>query len=150
MLSDYAKIGERIAEIQGKNSEDARRELARIACVEFAESASLPKSAEPPKNAFGKILSMVAIAGAAIGMPFTGGLSGAALLAATIAPAGGAVALAGIGLAGNAGSKSANGDDVIKQTIFQNMLLKFCMFVITKIIKIILIFSKVIKQTIFQ
>ncbi len=116
ILSDYAKIGERIAEIQGKNSEDARRELARIACVEFAESASLPKSAEPPKNAFGKIVSMVAIAGAAIGIPFTGGLSGAALLAATIAPAAGAVAISGIGLLGNAGSKSANGDDVINQT----------------------------------
>ena len=116
MLSDYAKLGERVAEIQGKNSEDARRELARIACVEFAESASLPKSAEPPKNAFGKILSMVAIAGAAIGIPFTGGLSGAALLAATIAPAAGAVAISGIGLLGNAGSKSANGEDATKQT----------------------------------
>ena len=130
MLSDYAKLGERVAKIQGKNSEDARRELARIACVEFAESASLPKSAEPPKNAFGKIVSMLAIAGAAIATPFTLGMSGAVVAGAiggttifastgAVATAGiaaGAAGVAGIGLLGNAGSKSANGEDATNQT----------------------------------
>ena len=125
MLSDYTKIGERMAEIQGKNSEDARRELARIACVEFAESSSLPKSAEPPKNAFGKILSMVAIAGAAAAMPFTAGMSGVLIgaggfistgVVATAGVAAGAAGVAGIGLLGNAGSKSANGEDATNQT----------------------------------
>ena len=44
MLQDYAKMGERMAEIQGKNALDARREMARQACVSFAEAAALPKS----------------------------------------------------------------------------------------------------------
>ncbi|MEE1029750.1 MAG: hypothetical protein UIC65_01870, partial [Alphaproteobacteria bacterium] len=120
MLSDYTKIGERMAEIQGKNSEDARRELARIACVEFAESSSLPKSAEPPKNSFGKILSMVAIAGATVAaftVPGLGIVGGAALSVGGVSALGaGAGGIAAIGLLGNAGSKSANGEDATNQT----------------------------------
>ncbi|MBE6457540.1 MAG: hypothetical protein E7011_01900 [Alphaproteobacteria bacterium] len=65
MLQDYAELGERMAEIQGENALDARREIARQACVNFAEAVV----------------------------------------------AGGATAVAGIGLAGNAGSGSANGED---------------------------------------
>lgn len=66
MLKDYATMGERMAEIAGENALDARREIARVACINFAEASSLPKSPNPPGNAFGKILSMVAIAGAAV------------------------------------------------------------------------------------
>ena len=121
MLQDYATIGERMAEIQGENALDARREIARIACVNFAEMASLPKSPDPPKNAFGKILSAVALVGAAVAIPFTGGLSTFAIAGiGSISTAGIAVAAAGagvaaIGLAGNAGSGSANGADASAQ-----------------------------------
>lgn len=38
MLQDYAKLGERMAEIQGENALDARREIARKACISFAEA----------------------------------------------------------------------------------------------------------------
>ena len=37
MLQDYAKLGERMAEIQGENALDARREIARKACISFAD-----------------------------------------------------------------------------------------------------------------
>ena len=100
MLQDYAKLGERMAEIQGENALDARREIARIACINFAEMSSLPKSPDPPKNAFGKVLSAVALLGSAVAMPFTAGVVGVA-----------GVATAGIGLLGNVGSGSANGAD---------------------------------------
>lgn len=117
MLKDYATIGERMAEIQGENALDARREIARVACINFAEASSLPKSPDPPKNAFGKILSAVAMVGAAVAIPFTGGLSTFALAGiGSISTAGVAVAAAGagvaaVGLLGNAGSGSANGAD---------------------------------------
>ncbi len=119
MLQDYATMGERMAEIAGENALDARREIARIACISFAEAASLPKSPNPPKNAFGKVLSMVAIAGAAVAVPFTAGLSTtviaglgmSAATAATVAAGAGAVGVSAIGLLGNAGSGSANGAD---------------------------------------
>ncbi len=118
MLQDYATIGERMAEIQGENALDARREIARQACVNFAELASLPRSPEPPKNAFGKILSAVAIVGAAVAIPFTGGLSAVAIagiggaVSAGVGVAAAGAAVAGIGLLGNVGSGSANGEDV--------------------------------------
>ena len=96
MLQDYATIGERIAEMQNENSLDSRRENARIACTSFAEGASLPRSANPPKGAFGKVLAATAVAAAAVAIPFTGGAS---------------AVVAGIGLSTNAGSDSANGSD---------------------------------------
>ena len=121
MLQDYATMGERMAEIAGENSLDARREIARQACVSFADAASLPKSSNPPKNAFGKILSAVAIAGAAVAIPFTGGLSTLAVAGigsistAGIAAAAAGASIAGIGLLGNVGSGDANGDDASVQ-----------------------------------
>lgn len=117
MLKDYATIGERMAEIQGENSLDARREIARIACINFADISSLPKSPNPPKNAFGKILSAVAIAGAAVAIPFTGGASVVALgmTVSQLGIASAAVATAGVGLLGNVGSGGANGDDASAQ-----------------------------------
>ena len=127
MLQDYATIGERMAEIAGKNALDARRELARIACVNFADMAALAKSPEPPKNAFGKIVAVVAIVGAAVAIPFTAGASLGVVgvltgtmsgvgIASTVGVAAGAAGVAAIGLAGNAGSKSANGADGGGQT----------------------------------
>ena len=121
MLQDYATIGERMAEIQGENALDARREIARIACVNFAEMASLPKSPDPPKNAFGKILSAVALVGAAVAIPFTGGLSAVAIagvggaVSAGVGVAAAGATVAGIGLLGNVGSGSANGADASAQ-----------------------------------
>ncbi len=125
MLQDYTKLGERVAEIQGQNALDARREIARQACVNMAEAASMPKSPNPPKSAFGKIAAAVAIAAAVVAIPFTGGLSGAIALTATTslstaavatgAVAAGAVGVATIGLAGNAGSGKANGADAEMQ-----------------------------------
>lgn len=113
MLKDYATIGERMSEIAGENALDARRTIARIACVNFAEASSLPKSPNPPGNPFGKILSVVAIAGAAVAIPFTGGLSGLAIGAMAMTNAGvvaaGAGIVAGIGL--TSGGGNANGAD---------------------------------------
>ena len=116
MLQDYAKMGERMAEIQGENALDARREIARQACISFADASSLSKSPNPPKSAFGKIMAAVAVVGAVVAIPFTGGLSAVAVGGAFIATSGVAVAaagvaVAGIGLLGNAGSGGANGED---------------------------------------
>ena len=85
----------------------------------------LARSAEPPKSAGGKIIAGVAIIGAAVAIPFTGGTSAIAIggLVATMSNtalvAGGATAVAGIGLLGNAGSGSANGEqrDAITQAL---------------------------------
>lgn len=113
MLKDYATLGERMAEIQGKNALDARREIARVACVTFADASSLPKSPNPPKSAFGKIMAATTLVGAAVAIPFTGGASLAALgglSAAQVGVAGAGVLTAGIGLAGNIGG-GANGAD---------------------------------------
>ena len=121
MLQDYATIGERMASIAGQNSLDARREIARQACVGMADMSSLPKSPEPPKSAFGKIAAMVAVVGAVVAIPFTGGLSvvlsatGSAFFGTGATIAIGAGAVAGIGLAGNAGAGKANGDDASSQ-----------------------------------
>jgi len=120
MLQDYAKIGERIAEIEGENALDARREIARQACVSFAEMSVLPKSPNPPAPVFGKVMSMVAIAGAAAAIPFTGGLSVTTLtvggvtstaVSGGVAIAAAGAAIAGIGLLGNTGGGGGNGKD---------------------------------------
>ena len=75
MLKDYVTIGERIAEVQNKNALDARREYARLSCLGLAPASAIPKSPEPPKNAFGKILGAVVTAASIAAIPFTGGLS---------------------------------------------------------------------------
>lgn len=96
MLQDYATIGERIAEMQNENSLDSRREIARVACISFAEGAALPRSANPPTGAFGKILTASTIAAAAVAMPFTGVV--------------GSVGMAVAGVSISSGSGNANGD----------------------------------------
>jgi len=131
MLQDYALLGERMANIAGEDAKNVRREVARVACISMADATSLPKSANPPKNPFGKVMAAVAIVGAAVALPIAGpaiaaigattttvgiggitiattagGLGGAAA-AGIIGGAGAAVA--GIGLLGNAGSGDANG-----------------------------------------
>ncbi len=117
MSQDYAKIAERMAEIQGENALDARREIARQACVNMAGASSIPKSAEPPKNAFGKVIS---IAGIAVATIFTGGVFGAAIapglaVAEMVGIAAAGAGVATVGLAGNAGSGAANGADAQMQ-----------------------------------
>ena len=112
MLKDYSKVAERIAEINGKNDKDNRREIARASCVNLADMSVLARSAEPPKSAGGKIIAGVAIIGAAVSIPLTGGASVVALgmTLPQLAIGSSAVAVAGIGLLGNAGSGSANGE----------------------------------------
>ena len=104
LQQDYVTIGERIAEINGENAKDARREMAREACVNFAELSSLPKSAEPPKSAGGAIVATLALAAAAIAAPFTGGTS---LIIVGVAMAATAGVSLGVGYSGG----SANGAD---------------------------------------
>ena len=112
MKQDYVTIGERVAEIQGENVKDARREIGRTACVDFAESSVLPKAPKPPKNAMSKILSGILIAGAIAAIPFTGGTSaiaaGSAISVGTVATsvAGGAAVLGGAMTLGNISKKS--------------------------------------------
>ncbi|MBQ8256010.1 MAG: hypothetical protein IJY99_03540, partial [Alphaproteobacteria bacterium] len=99
MLQDYATIGSRIAANEGENALDARREIARQACVSFAEMSILPKSPNPPANALGKVLGAVMIAGAIAAVPFTGGLSVGVAVAAEAGAAGAAAAIsAGVGI----------------------------------------------------
>lgn len=101
MLQDYAKMGERMAEIP-------RRELARRACISFAETSSLPKSPEPPKTDFAKISTAIMVAGAVAMIPFTGGASFAILATALSI---GAAALGAGGITGLATAGKANGED---------------------------------------
>lgn len=120
MLQDYAKMGERMAEIQGENALDARREIARQACISFAEASSLPKSPEPPKSDFAKISTAILVAGAVAAIPFTGGAGALALTGAfkglTLGTAAtatliGAGTLGAAGIAGLATAGKANGED---------------------------------------
>ena len=123
MLKDYSTLAERIADINKENNKDRRREIARQSCLWLSDMSTLPQSAEPPRNSFGKIAAMVAITGAVVAIPLTGGLSTAtipALLGGTttttslstlgIVELSGAGAVAATGLLGNAGSGSANGE----------------------------------------
>ncbi|MCM1294701.1 MAG: hypothetical protein NC311_04015 [Muribaculaceae bacterium] len=49
-MKDYITIAERQAEIRGENAKDARREAARISCVNLADLAALPMSPPPPSG----------------------------------------------------------------------------------------------------
>ena len=99
MLQDYAIIGERVAANEGENALDARREIARQACVSFAEMSILPKSPNPPKDSLGKVLGAVLVAGAIAAVPFTGGLSiGVAAAASAGAATAGIGVSAGVGI----------------------------------------------------
>jgi hypothetical protein len=106
MLEDYAAAGERVASIKKEDSLNARRDMARIACISFAELSSLPRSPNPPGNAFGKILKGIVIAGAIVAAPIAGpALAGAAAVAATATAAGtAATGLAALGIAGTTGA----------------------------------------------
>ena len=107
MLKDYSKVAERIAEINGKNDKDNRREIARQSCLNLADMSVLSRSAEPPKSAGGKIIALTALTAASIAIPITGiGVTTAGIIALS-----GAGGVSGIGLLGNAGSGSANGTE---------------------------------------
>ena len=110
LQQDYVTIGERIAEIHGENAKDSRREMAREACVNFAELSSLPKSAEPPKSAGGAIVATLALAAGAIAAPFTVGLSTGAVLT-TILVESAMLVTAGASLGVGYSGGSANGAD---------------------------------------
>lgn len=121
MTQDYVKMGERIAENRGENSKDVLREIARQACVDFAESVALPKSEEPPKNPFGKMMAAVALTAATVVVPWLGvnATTNAAitLFGKTISGVAlGGVAVAGVGLTGNIKSGNANGEDTSVET----------------------------------
>ena len=94
MMRDYVKIGERMAEIQGENAKDVRRDKARIACINFADSSVLPKTPAPKAAWWEKVAAGVTAAAivtvAAVAAPFTGGASTIALGVA-ITAAGGAI-----------------------------------------------------------
>ena len=119
MLQDYVVFGERLANIENENNKDARREFARLSCIGMADAASLPKSANPPKNPFGKVLAATALIGAAVAIPLTGGLSATVVggvvqfsgVGSTLAIGGSGLLTAGVGLLGNVGSGDANGLD---------------------------------------
>ena len=49
---DYVTIGERIAKNNQENSKNARRESARVACINLAENAALPVSSYKRANEF--------------------------------------------------------------------------------------------------
>ncbi|MDO4423354.1 MAG: hypothetical protein Q4C08_00975, partial [Pseudomonadota bacterium] len=117
MMQDYVTIGTRLAEIQGENAKDVRREHGRVACINFAKASSLPKSPAPSGGVLGQIMSVAAIGGAvALGIvatPFTGGMSLAASIAATSAIAG--TAIAGLALGGASEGKIKQGSDAESQ-----------------------------------
>ena len=43
MLTDYTQMTEQIAKIRNENAKDARREIARLSCVNYAEMSALPR-----------------------------------------------------------------------------------------------------------
>jgi hypothetical protein len=114
LMKDYVEVGKRAAARDKESGDAIKREWGRRACLALPSGTVLPMSPEPPKNAFGKILSTVAIVGAAVAIPFTGGASAFAIAGIVGASsgaiiAGAAVGVAAIGVLGNAGSGSANG-----------------------------------------
>ena len=64
MLKDYAKIAERVAEINGQNAKDLNRDVARQSCLNLSDVSSLARSAEPPKSAGTYFLAAAAVGGA--------------------------------------------------------------------------------------
>lgn len=62
---DYATIAERMADIRGENGKDARREIARQACVGMAELSGVAKS-KTPKGIAGNIVVSVLVAAAVV------------------------------------------------------------------------------------
>ena len=104
MLEDYVTIGERVAEIQGKNEDDARRQAARIACINFAEASSLPKSPNPPRSGFGKFLAAAGFIASVVAIPFTGGAS-----------VGTAVAIGGAAFGATMGVAAATGGQELEE-----------------------------------
>ena len=133
MMQDYVKIGQRLAEIQGENAKDVRREHGRIACINFAQASSLPKTPAPKGGVMGKIVGITAAlglgaavtvltagaaapflasAGAAMGLG-TAGIT-AFTTAATIA-AGATVATVGAGIAGSSGDVQGGGAEASSQ-----------------------------------
>ena len=77
---DYVTIAERMAEIRGENGKDARREIARQACVDMAQFSGIAKS-KTPKGLAGIITGAVIIAAVAVVT------AGAALIAGALAAA---------------------------------------------------------------
>lgn len=75
MMQDYVIIGERVAEIQEENAKDVHREYGRVACINFAQASSAPKSPAPSADVWGKVLGGIVAVGAIIAAPFTAGLS---------------------------------------------------------------------------
>ena len=101
---DYVTITERMAEIQGENAKDARREIARQACVGMAEMSGVSKTKTP--KGLGGIITMAAIlvAAAVVVTIFTAGAGTAAIAALS------AVAIkTAIGVAGTVGSAAIVG-----------------------------------------
>lgn len=71
---DYATIAERMAEIRGENGKDARREIARQACVDMAQFSGIAKS-KTPKGLAGIITtSVIAVIAAVVLTVFTAGI----------------------------------------------------------------------------
>jgi hypothetical protein len=126
MMEDYAKVGERLADIRKEDRLNIRREAARVACVNLAEASILAQSPNPPGNAFGKILKGMVIAGALVAMPLAGpalaaasgvgfsasalGISASAAAALTASAGMAVVGAAGVGLAASmSGGGGGNG-----------------------------------------
>ena len=79
MMQDYVTLADRMAEIQGENALDARREMARHACVSLADMSSLPKS-PTPKSLGGTIFTMAMVIAATVVVTiFTAGAGGIAI-----------------------------------------------------------------------
>ncbi len=74
MLRDFASIGQRMAEIEQKNSQDVKREIARQACVEYAKASAIPKGPAPKTGIIGSIFRTLASGG--IAALFTGAREG--------------------------------------------------------------------------
>ncbi len=126
MMQDYVKIGTRLAEIQGENAKDVRREHGRVACINFAKASSLPKSPAPSGGVFGKVMAGVLLAAAIVAVPFTGGgslvatasIAGGLATATTVSAVGVAALAAGVaavGVGAASEGKIKQGDDAESQ-----------------------------------
>ena len=91
MMQDYVTLADRMAEIQGENALDARREMARHACVSLADMSSLPKSPTPSSLVGTIVIIAVIVAATVVITVFTAG-SGTFAVAAAGKAAEGAIA----------------------------------------------------------